>query len=338
MGIEQDQIRRLIAAAHSDQIRLSPTSADIGLSLQRHTYRQELDKRLEGKVWIGPDISNTDEVYIPANGSQIVTVGLPDTFEPFVGMDTYALSLAEITTRSRFAQIGLEVPPGQGPFIGASIAGEEYQSGDGTRYAQVAVRNFAPSPIYLPEQTPFFSFYYWNGRTLEGEALMEEFGKTIQIQGGEDEDWRWWYGEGQSYEKDTVKGIEFFIDQDTARTIRAGQTPLVLDSSAATLHNRHQVDQYVEPLYDSEDSVFWIAELSAHLTLSQGIHGFLNEAATVGRAPSLLDNGEEKNHHRQTNSIVLKGGNTNSNIRVEIISPTKADQMPDTVLVRFARG
>lgn len=329
----------LAERAHALHVFRSPNGdlGGIGTADPLRIYRQEvrgaIEKVLNEKFWIGPDIPTASRVIIPARGSEIVPIILdPVDLQLFLRHHEYAVSTAFATTRSRFAQLGLEVDEYGPLYIAKTI--EKLPDSDLYR-AEVPVHNYAARPILLPEGTKFFYMYYWNKQTLTGKDLVDYMKDDIRISGKEGEDWRFWYGSHAAKTEKNIEGIEFFINEDTIAYIPPSDEAMSISDGPAVDHNRASVDAYLQkPVPDSVSPLLWIAEIKSRLTLSKNVHGIVDMRVSHGE--NIV--GTELTQGFQTNSILLRAGNTDSHIRTEVYSSTKSGIRPRIYLIRFAKA
>jgi hypothetical protein len=309
----------------------------------RSLKRQELGQILKGRLWVGPDIPAAASFTIPPDQRVLVPITLPGKSFPFANFDhPYFFSVFETHTRSRFAQLGLEVSPSTGPMIGQTL--HLAQEGDLQEpRAIIPVVNHAARPICLPEGTKFFNLYYWDGETITGDSLIDLLGKEIEISGTQGKDWRFWYGqraEGgplkrERFSGNEIEGIEFFLDLQSQAWIPPSEKPISISDAEAENHNRAEVDQFLEkPIPKSDQPILWISATSASLKISEAIHGLLDWVVTETGNPVAT----EDSCHYQINSRIIKGGHTYGKMRTEIFSPTTEEVIPRTVLLRFVRA
>jgi hypothetical protein len=305
--------------------------------------RAELNKELEGRFWVGPDIAVAADATIPPRGRVFVPITLPDKLVPFSCLNhPYDFSILYATTRSRFGQLGLEVLESTGLSIAQTLHLVQKENETEEFQAIISVVNYALRPIDLPKGTEFFYPYYWDGKTIIGQALVNLLGTEVKISGVEGKDWRWWYGQfvkgGPLHPKhipgNEVQGIELFLDPESRAWIPPSDKPITISDAEAENHNRAEVDRYLKPVPESNESLLWIAQTLSDFYISPLIHGLADRAVTQGGEPVATDD----NSHHQTNAILIQGGNTSGKMRTEIFSPTTEDKIPQTVLLRFARA
>jgi hypothetical protein len=310
----------------------------------RSLKREELNRILERGFWIGPDIAIATSATIAPGEQVFVPISLPDKPVPFPNFDhPYAFSVLHASTRSRFAQLGLEVLQSTGFSIAQTLYIEPKEDKPGELRAIIPVVNRAARPIHLPEGVKFFYPYYWEGDTITDHSLKDLLGSEIKINGVEGKDWRWWYGQiskdggirREHVQRKELQGIEFFLNPESQAWIPPSDKPMTISDAQIDNHNRAEIDQFLKkPIPESNEPLFWIAETSASLEISPAIHGLVDWVVTQSGEPVATDD----NSHHQANSTLIRGGNTFGKMRVEIFSPTTKDVIPKTVLLRFAQA
>ena len=316
---------------------MTPANYQVALFGYRTDVRRELGVQFGDKFWISPDLGTKYDVVIPPNGGMtLVDIALdPATLVPFSSFHPYSLSTISATTRSRFAQLGLEVP--QNAFTDIARTFYWTPRADGTKQfgALVPVRNLAARPIEMSAGTNFFSGFYWNGKTLTGGELYNAVGNTIRISGKENETWRWFYGKDSIGKIADVRGIEFFIDEESRSWVPSGIEPMYLDGEPAINHNRACVDKYLQsPIPNRPSSTLVIAQTIADIELEPSVHGIVNMSVIPGE-----DSDEEVvSSASQTNSVLIRGGNTFGKMRTEILETPAQSGKPQTSLMQFVRA
>ena len=305
---------------------ISISSSDIVLFNYRQYIREELKKRPE-RFWVSPDIAVIEDITLEPNSVTFVPVHIPFPMSPFTDFHPYAFSCTYATTRSRFAQLGVDVNANTGVSIAQTAASlvDENDQYKGL-LASIAVINQAKRAIRLPEDAKFFYLYYWNGSTIRGKDLQDLIGSKIRVKGEEHKDFRFWYGQIPTGREEDIKGIEFFIDPKSRSWIPPHSEPTTIDDDLTGNHNRSAVDRFlVKPVPKSQEAMLWIAETLAELELDSSVHGLLDMVVS-----------DDDSLDFQTNSVLFRGGNTYGRMRTEIRSRTEEHLMPQTVLMRFA--
>lgn len=284
------------------------------IDLFRGFFRQIINSRLEGHFWISDDITTAQDVIIPARSWIQIPVILPNDLGPFTGLDIYALSCASVTTRSRFAQIGLEVSENGT----VAIAESARRMDPNLTLANTFVYNHANRDIFMDADTPFAYLYYWDRTVLRNQEKEGLY-------------WRRWYAPYDG----TLSGIEFFIDPNSRRYIPWEDEPMQIYSGPSELHNRKEVDKYLHSsIPESNEPTLVVSQISANLYLPRTIHGICN--MDTARNGAVI--GTDYSQHFQMNAVVLQGGNTNSHIRAEHVCTTTPGNMPTNLLVHFVNA
>lgn len=103
----------------------------------RMHFRDKLQQELQGHFYVGTDIGTADDVTIGADSHAIVPIAVIDTLFQQISTHPYAFSTAYATTRSRFAQLGLEVSADAGKFIAETAVPIEEDNPSQGYFAQV---------------------------------------------------------------------------------------------------------------------------------------------------------------------------------------------------------
>lgn len=325
-GTESRLFRKAYAEWRQGVRHISISPGDIVLFDYREYVREKLKKRPE-KFWVSPDIATIKGTTLEPNSVTFVPVHIPFPMSPFTDFHPYAFSCAYATTRSRFAQLGVEVNVNAGVGIAETASPVDENDQYKGLLASIAVVNQAERVIRLPESTKFFYLYYWDRSTINGRALQGLIGSKIRIKGEEHKDFRLWYGPIPTGREEDVKGIEFFLDPQSRSWIPPHPEPVTIDDNSAGNHNRSTVDRFLmKPIPKSQDrTIFWVAETLAELELESSIHGLIDRAVS-----------DNNSFDFQTNSVLFRGGNTYGRMRTEIRSRTEDHLIPQTVLMRFA--
>lgn len=279
----------------------------------------EIYEEKQKNFLIGPDIKVTEQAVLSAQETSLVTVELPITTD-IEGLNIF-LDNISLSTRSRFAQAGLEVD--QQAAV-ASIMKTKRRNENGTWCAEVPVINHSLRNIRISPDTGLFYFYFQKAESLTGYDIVHLVRKKqIEIDGEFNRDWKYW-----TTPDGKIIGIEFCLKEEF-KLIPAGNEEIVIPGDDDPLHNhgRKKVDEYLEINEEKpKPNNLYISEFTAHLTLHGNIHGVID--------PLIYNHGS-----RHINSIVLNahntGSNTSQNVRVEITGAKGG--FPKSVFVRFAQ-
>ncbi|HVZ66964.1 MAG TPA: hypothetical protein VG917_01760 [Patescibacteria group bacterium] len=304
------------------------------LALYRAEARQELDTRFEGKMWLGPDIAVNKDVVIPPNGMAIAEIDIdPILLQPFFELSNYAIACARLTTRSRFAQLGIHVPSDASGDIAKNFHQVEKPDGSKAYASWLPVINYARRPILLPEGTTFFYPYFWNSKFMKGKEIKDALNNNLFIKGEQGRDWNFWYGIAPEGNDGEIQGIELNIDETSHAYIPQNDETMSINHSPAENHNRSSVDQYlVKPVPQSTDRILWIGETKAEIELAKGVNGMFNWVVPRPTYDPRFD------YEFQTNSVIAIGGNARGKMRTEIYSATTPELMPKSTVMRFVKG
>lgn len=300
---------------------------DVALLLYREWVREKLKETLAGKFWVGPDLATTKESLIEPHSLTFIPVLLPENL-PLLRFHPYAFSCVYASTRSRYAQMGLEVSRNAGTEIAKTFQEVSRPDGSLVYQAQIPVVNQSARAIHLSCGEKFFYLYWWSGETITGQKLVDLVGSAIKIQGEQGKDWQWWYNSAGE-----TGGIEFLIDPQSRSWIPPDSQPMRIADGPVTNHSRETVDAYLKkPIPRTEKPLFWVGETQAEIILDPTVHGLVDMSVTCGIGGCV----EKENRDFQTNSVIIQGGNTAGRIRAEVSSPTIEDEIPKAILLRFA--
>ncbi len=296
----------------------------------RRLVVEEVKEEVGGSFWKSADVKTANDFVVQPGGERTrVSVVIPEDLGPFAKYVPWGLSLPYATTRSRYAQLGLEICPHTDLSMSHSCYPSEPDY-EGIRIADVYVKNFSQRAIRLPEDTGFFYLYYFNSPPLRGKNLMKMVGNDIKIGGEEGVDWRWWCPKTRDVDK--IEGIEFFIDPESKAWIAPDNTEITIGSGSASNHNRAGVDAYLEsPVPVVKDPILTIAESKSSLELSEDVNGLVETGVVYGgNRIGIVDP-----HARHLDSIYMEGGNTYGKFRTEVLGATTPTLSPQTVAIRF---
>lgn len=254
----------------------------------------------ERPFWVGEDLALRRGIIVPARGYQIAEVllnlhELPDN-----------PSNLDISIRSRYVQLGLDVEYSEDPITPALMYDEDVV------IARLRVNNYAPISAVLLEETPFCRFYRVGERNIEGEDLDARLNDDITIAGEK--------GSWEKLRDETGKpiGIRFYIDPATRRRILPIGRPIVLNFNG---NYREEIDKYAKPIEPNPNESFWFGQTYAQIELKNGTIGIIQDVPGAYHLHSRL----------------IEGG-TNWPIRVEMVSATLSTQIPQHVDMVFQKA
>lgn len=300
---------------------------DIILSLYRLWVREKLKELFGGKFWVGPDIATANSARLEPNCRTLVPIAIPSDLKPFTDLHPYAFSCVYASTRSRYAQLGLEVSKATGVEIAATL--QPVQDSHDSYKALIPVINQGVRAIHLSCGEKFFYLYWWGGATVTGQKLVDLVGSKIKIEGEQGKDWQWWHNSAGE-----IGGVEFLIDPQSRAWIPPHTEPARISDGQTVNHSRDIVDAYLKkPVPQTGKPLFWVGETRAEITLDPSVHGLVDMSVACSMGACIS---EEENFDFQANSVLIQGGNTAGRLRTEICSPTTEDKIPQAILLRFA--
>jgi hypothetical protein len=292
-------------------------------------------------VWKGADIKVGADVVI--KDSAIVSIvidqgALPEDDNFFIS----SIRGLKASTKSRLAQLGLEVDESVGRQVSELASKRGYKIGSGTIItAQALVHNFSARPISLEKGTDLFRFFDTPKKSLEGEDLLVEgedlldlfLNREIQISGHRRKDWDWTHGNGYIKSNGDINGVAVRIKSGNRLWIPPSDIPISAREIQEAEDYRSMLGLYFVPVPITEQSIFWIGE-TVDMSLGKGIEAELGKAV----APNLAAIGSLDKWGEQINARLIDGGKTKWPVRVEVLSSTAADRIPNYVTFRFMRG
>lgn len=309
----------------------TPIGYDIGSYVReaRRQINEEIRETTTG-FWKSGDIATAESIVVEPGRPIAVDVVVPDDLGPLDLYYPWSLHLAYVHTRSRFAQLGLEVRQTAGIAM-SCMARPEYECDDSRHLSTVFVDNHSQRAVYLPEDTRLFNLYYYTAQPLRGENLIKSIGTDISIGGQEGEDWRWWYA-GEEKRLENIEGIEFFIDFDSRAYIPPNPVPIVINDGSALNHNREEVASYLRrPIPIQREHLLTIAKSKSTLDLSILVHGLVDTGLSYRNYPI----GTHSVEGHQLASVIMEGGSTSGQFITEFLENTLESTSPRTVAVRF---
>lgn len=289
--------------------------------LLRISYRQELKKRVGKKFWKSQNIPIAKDFTLECGYVVYVPVLLPPNLSPFEGLPADVFCLASSSTRSRYAQIGVDVLPPAGQVIAETLESEIYPRDGGIIKVYVPVCNYSNRPISFSKESGLFRLYI-DPATIEPQFIQEEEKLSRLIENGEvrlngqkGKDWRL-----------HESGIALRIDPEKRMWIpqNPANSPLQI-SDQTGIDYREVVDRCLEPVPRSSSLLHWRGETVSAIRLKAGIN------ATIDRNPSIDGDVPTRTFH--TNSLLVDEG-FDGTIRTEIISSTDSNS-PNYILLRF---
>lgn len=293
----------------------------------RYTYLEQFRRRMEGKFWKSPDITLFEDAVLEAGKEQPVPIIIPLlTFVPFVDMPTDTLAFAQISTRSRFAQLGIEVARDTVHEIVRDITSNDRYITEKGLLTKVPVINRASRRIRIPQGVGLFQFYYESSPCVQDKELMDlvESG-AVSIDGEKGKDWDYDVLFDEYVNSRRPVGIRFRLDSKRKlwlppkRIWLPGETeekPIEIPDTPENDYRR-VIDGFLQPVPSSEKPIHWIGETISRLKLDPNVNAVI-----------VAVNSDEWRH---VNSLLIEGG-TDWKIRTEIVSPTVSNAPTDIFL------
>jgi hypothetical protein len=287
-------------------------------AIRKIDLQKELDTRLDGVFWKSPDISVAKKIIVEPGPAQLVPVNLSSDISPSKKQPDF-LTIANWSVRSRYAQIGLDIPYPPGEFISKSIK-------SGQKNSYILIDNFGPRPIKLHQGDPIFRFFAFP--TLEKSLLRQ--GKDlyhliekggISFTGEPGKDWQYF---NDNFGKPI--GIEFFLNPNHRKTVRPSSINEPITISSKDKDYRNFIDfKYLMSAPESTDLNFWVGETTSDIRLGYKVN------AVIWKKP--FKNGTESNQSIHLNSTLIDNG-FNGHIKTEIVgSVNNKDQQ--SIFVQF---
>ena len=279
---------------------------------------REAGKSTEGgnwKLWKGVDVATVyNSVVFPQRTSKHTLLFTPDALPPYID-DFRDLS---VSVRSRLSQHAIDVDE-EGLL---SQLAQALKTEQAPFPLTVDLTNYGTRPIRLPEGTKFLRLFTDSERhAITGGALQQlVFSKDIQIDGEAGVDWIW-----KSDEED-ASGIYVRIMPDSLVWIPPdykNSTPITVDTENGS---RDKINLLLEPA-PIRTQTFWIGE-TRNVALGVNVEGI------IGKPVRIEEDGTVRSSGRHLNSRLIDGG-TDWRVRVEVVSSTLADQVPNYVSFYF---
>lgn len=287
----------------------------------RMLYRSELQKRVGKKFWKSHDIPVAEDFTLECGYLSYIPLLLPSNLAPFEGLPADVFCYADVSTRSRYSQMGVDVIPPAGQVIAETLECENYPKDKAKTFRVYApVCNYSNRPIHFSEGSGLFRLYI---NTALQPQLMRE-GKRlaklvkngeIRLSGQKGKDWML-----------HASGIILRIDSEKRTWIpqSVDNSPLQI-SDQTGIDYRAIIDRYSEPVPISASLLHWRGETVSAIQLGAGINAILDRNPSIdGKVPTRTFN---------ANSVIVDEGHDGT-IRTEIISPTDSSS-PNYILLRF---
>jgi hypothetical protein len=298
---------------------------------------ERLSQNVEGKFWKGPDIVTASDVTIYRH-TNIPIVITPNSLPPLHGLPPEALNgVVRASVRSRYAQLGIDLHDDIGGQIAQWIVENGYQTMSGCIEQEFEARAFAfnrcARPIFIPKGSHLFRFFYEFARpAVRGKDLISLIkSEEIKIDGKQDYDWMWSYNRIGSGEENII-GINIRIKSEGRKWISPHPTnePIIIKEQEGDY--REEIDELLVPIPQDKNEKLWIGETTP-VSLGQSIEAILGRV--VVRDSAIF---EIETLGLQTSSRLIDGGKTNWPIRVEVLSATTPEVIPNYVHLHFVKN
>lgn len=298
---------------------------------------ERFSRNVEGKFWKGADIVTAEDVTVYRH-TNVPIVITPDSVPPLFGLPPEALSYAKTSVRSRYAQLGVDLHDDIGGQIAQWIVENDKQTLDGGIHEQLNTKAFVfnrcARPISIPKGVHLFRFFYEFAQPMvRGKDLVSLVkAGEIEVDGRYRFDWLWAYNErGKGI--DNIVGMQIRIKDEGRRWIPPDpdNKPIVLDLAYDTTgyDYRGKIDAMLEPIpYDTEEKL-WIGE-TVPVNLGKRIEAILDKIVVSDSSKF-----EIETLGLQTNSRLIDGDRTRWPIRVEVLSATAKEVIPNYVHLHF---
>lgn len=287
------------------------------------------------RLWKGPDVSSTNSVLLmPSQSAAVPILITSESFPPRDAFFSKNLAALEVSTRSRVAQLGVEVCGILKEGVPQNIL-RDWQSLNGNVHsfeAKIKVKNHCKRPIRIPENFPIFRFFHETiASSIIGKALKFMYEEEkLKIEGEEGKDWEWSMKRNNTTGEMEPIGLFIKIDSQGRKYISPSDTPIILDDK---VHDyRKSIDSISEPIRETSDSILWVGE-TPKITLGEDLEIILGKSAFHDFREMRSDG-----MGRQINSRLIDGGRTDWKIRVEILSPTTLSGIPNYVYMHLTRN
>lgn len=299
----------------------------------RNRYFVDIFERRGGKFWKSPDIETAADIILSPESVGYVPVTIPPNLELFKDLHVDAFAFVHVSTRSRYAQLGVEVPRDARVTIPASLKDEIYSEDSKDLTAFVPVRNLSSRTVEIPQKTRLLQLYIESAVQRQKQSLLELLeNRDVEIGGERGTDWDYWtidpFGNNTSGKvleiDDLLIGLRLRLDPQKRMWLPPDPEGRPFKIPEGTeVDYRKAVNQELKPAPISEKPIFWIGETTSRLALDPGVNALI---VATGQ-------GDRRRDMRHINSLLIDGG-SNWKIRTEIISPT-ALNFPTEIFLQF---
>jgi hypothetical protein len=258
-----------------------------------------------GTVWLGPEATIHREYRIPAQTRQLIEVKIEPVNDLRVVFDA---NTTRISTRSKVAQKGGEVPINANPLLGKHL-----KNSTGPLTLELPFINWSSRPIELPELPggEIFRAMRREGPAISG-AILENLLAGGKIMPGGKENVDWWVAKNE-YEE--AVGIGLYI-KTPEQWLPPSTIPL-RTTSETTGGFREEMRSHFKDIREIDNAIIRISETHNTLLTTEDYMAFL-DPDTTAVAPA----GVRIMNPQQINAPALYGGYPREAwpIRTELIS------------------
>ncbi len=283
------------------------------------------------------DMCVTDKVVLHPGFNQVPVVMMFDAAFPIEKIDSDLALVWEKSTRSRWAQLGLDVgifKEYELPFIQSHWSDIQNRN---PVIVTMLVRNLSSRKIIIQENTGLFRYYTGlAAHSLRGQELIESIERgQIKIEGEKEIDWKYLYDPSGFKQKSNRMGIQMRLKPEKY-WIPPGAEPIDFAGEGGT-HGREMVAKLKKPLpnpiaAESLIPVLWTAE-TVGLQLDQTVNAVIS--------PIVVDTNSTRAPYayagEQIMSLVIDGRVTRHPVVTEIYSPMAPEYMPNWVRLFFCK-
>lgn len=303
-------------------------------------------------LWKGPDIVTAESVII--NHYEKVPVVITKQNVPyyytyfdgnpwFIRDFVYESSDILPSVRSRYAQVGLHIDNGLVKRISEWLHDNTHLDKKGEYQNNITpvitVENYSSRPVVLNKGAHLFRFFKEDYRShLQDDELVKavKLG-LIKIQGESFGDWVYSYGQIAGRKLPRPTGIFIRINPENRGWIppHPENRPIRIPDSGEGY--RETIDSLLKPIPEEKfKRILWIGE-TIGLTLAPSIDAVLHTVAIGGIRPD-KDFTDKSAWGTQLNSRVIDGGRTDWPVRVEVLSLTAPEVIPNFVHLHFLKN
>ncbi len=215
------------------------------------------------QFWYGKDAVVGADVTVSSLGAIIpIVIGngvLPEFTRDESGFSDWRAYLGmikglSVATRSRFAQLGLEVLQNAGTMFAHYI--ENRQSSVWNMPARVHATKFGGRDLFIPKGSSIFGFYQ-PGERIVGEELAGMMGNDIKIEGG----YRFVYKTSYTKNPEDITGIAVPIREGERYYIPHDPNPIDISEVSNAVDYRAVLRTYYKPVPRQSSVGIWFGTL-----------------------------------------------------------------------------